>query len=273
MAQNSTYVLAEGKNGQGALDTLHDAIDNYLGHKLTPAPLGHPRRILELGAGSGAWAIQAAKQFPEAAVIAADMSPLPPRPTPTNLKFIQADITQTLPFEPESFDIVHLRFVLFHIPHGITLVPKLAQLVAPGGLLLIVDGGAFDVTGDDAPAVRRCSELLTAYMRSKHQDPRIADILETQLRTSGLFSDVGAHRVCLPLNTPVADPAVQQLSKVFADSFKRVLTGEVPPEVRAAGLTQELQQACQEEVDVKEWDSMLDVVWTWSRKPVDAVTL
>ncbi|KAF7374725.1 Methyltransferase str3 [Mycena sanguinolenta] len=46
------------------LDTMHNTI---------------ARKIIELGCGSGAWAIQAAKQFPDAQVVAVDQSPLPDR--------------------------------------------------------------------------------------------------------------------------------------------------------------------------------------------------
>ncbi|TFY65782.1 hypothetical protein EVG20_g5304 [Dentipellis fragilis] len=268
MPDSSTYVLAgvdAGKEWE-RLDTMHNAVDNYLGHKLTPAPsLGHPRKILELGAGSGAWAIQAAKQFPDAEVIAVDISPLPPRPTPVNMKSLQADVAQALPFEPESFDIVHIRYALIHLPHGTAHIPKLGQLVAPGGLLLIDDISLPIITGD-APAVRESFETLAVYMRSKHQDPRIADTLEAKLRESGLFSDVDAFKVSLPLNTPIADPAAQRLSRAFKDSITNVFVGELPAEVRATGFTEELQKAYRDEVDVKEWDGIVEAMWTWSRK-------
>ena len=37
------------------------------------------------------------------------------RALPKNLKFLQMDVCQGLPFEDESFDVVHARFVLMHV--------------------------------------------------------------------------------------------------------------------------------------------------------------
>ncbi|KAG6894081.1 hypothetical protein C0992_007578, partial [Termitomyces sp. T32_za158] len=61
------------------LDELHMGIKAYMKGALTFADIKPPGSILDLGAGSGAWAIQAAHQYPNATVIAADLSPLPDR--------------------------------------------------------------------------------------------------------------------------------------------------------------------------------------------------
>ena len=60
-------------------------------------------------------AIQAAQTYPEAIVTAIDISPLPPRPLPSNMRFLQLDAMETLPFETGSFDIIHVRFVFVHV--------------------------------------------------------------------------------------------------------------------------------------------------------------
>jgi hypothetical protein len=81
-------------------------------------------------------AIQAAQMYPEAEVIAVDISPLPQRfvqvphliqarkstsrlirPLPANVKFQQLDLSSDseLPFGPETFDVVHIRFALIHV--------------------------------------------------------------------------------------------------------------------------------------------------------------
>lgn len=36
-------------------------------------------------------------------------------PLPSNIKFLRADVLEPLPFEPESFDIIHARFVFLHV--------------------------------------------------------------------------------------------------------------------------------------------------------------
>lgn len=48
------------------------------GHHLHLAPLAIPGRILDIGTGSGIWAMQMAEQYPESLVIGTDLSPVQP---------------------------------------------------------------------------------------------------------------------------------------------------------------------------------------------------
>ena len=42
------------------------------------APLENPRRILDIGTGTGIWAIQMADDYPDCTVIGTDLSPVQP---------------------------------------------------------------------------------------------------------------------------------------------------------------------------------------------------
>ncbi len=42
------------------------------------APLDNPRRILDIGTGTGIWAIQMADDYPDCTVIGTDLSPVQP---------------------------------------------------------------------------------------------------------------------------------------------------------------------------------------------------
>lgn len=47
--------------------------------KLHLAPLESPRKVLDVGAGTGIWAIEFADQFPSTEVIGTDLSPTQPK--------------------------------------------------------------------------------------------------------------------------------------------------------------------------------------------------
>jgi len=47
--------------------------------KLHLAPLDAPQRILDIGTGTGIWAIDIADEYPMAEVIGTDLSPIQPR--------------------------------------------------------------------------------------------------------------------------------------------------------------------------------------------------
>ncbi|KAF9020014.1 S-adenosyl-L-methionine-dependent methyltransferase [Hymenopellis radicata] len=127
------------------LDGQHNGIAN-LNQNLAPVDLGQPKKILEIGS---AWAIQAAKLYPDADVLAVDMNPLPARPLPSNIRFQQLNVLEPVPFLPGSFDVVHIRFVLCHLPHGHTVLPRIIELVAPSGWLLVDDIAARGRVGSD----------------------------------------------------------------------------------------------------------------------------
>ncbi|KAA1469194.1 S-adenosyl-L-methionine-dependent methyltransferase [Dentipellis sp. KUC8613] len=274
------YAPTSGETEWARLDAMHIGITQFIDGRLTPAPIenSNPRRILELGAGSGAWAIQAAQQFPEAEVIASDINPLPSRPLPPNMRFERADLTQPLPFAPASFDIVHLRLVLCHIPHGHTLLPRLAALVAPGGWLLIDDGNmpTWALTGDNdggAPNMRRCIEGYDAYMRANEQDPAIAESLVGYLRALREkcgFGEVWAARTDFLINDALPDPAQQRLSEILRESMRRIYTNSMAPAVRAYGITPEAQRGYIEEAGGTEWRARLTLLVTWTQKAVEA---
>ena len=53
------------------------------------------------------------------------------RALPKNLKFFQMDVCQPLPFEDESFDVVHARFVLMHVSCKFRCVPMRFDFLTP----------------------------------------------------------------------------------------------------------------------------------------------
>lgn len=59
----------------------------------------------------GAWAVQAAEQYPLARVIGIDLNPLRPAVVPSNCEFVVGDLTQGLgDYGNENVDLVHARF-------------------------------------------------------------------------------------------------------------------------------------------------------------------
>jgi SAM-dependent methyltransferase len=78
--------------------------------RLYLAPIGeNPQRVLDVGTGTGIWAIDFADQHPSAQVIGTDLSPVQPTEVPPNLHFEVDDCTLEWLYTKESFDFIHAR--------------------------------------------------------------------------------------------------------------------------------------------------------------------
>jgi len=140
-----------------------------------------------------------------------------------------------------------------------------------------------EVTGD-APAVRATYELLLKYWESNDQVPRVGEKVEPWLRQTGLFSEVNAHEVILPLGnrSPCAageaqislqqerqavDPKVGALATIFTDSSRRGFSAEKHhPGILALGFTPELKSQCVEQVSTSEWQMDMPLSFVCARK-------
>ncbi|KAJ7806686.1 hypothetical protein B0H14DRAFT_2381806, partial [Mycena olivaceomarginata] len=188
------------------LDEMHVAFTRYFGGKLGPSPRAavHPRKILDLGHalnGSPRRAIQAAIQFPEAEVIAVDVSPLPHQQIPGNMRFKQPDLTKAWDLEKQSFDMVHSRLVMTHdVPNGENIVKRSAQLAKPGGLLLIKDININCLVQTGGPATRLITSKVVEIWESRSADMDMSRKYAGIMTSMGYFPRVHGHKISMPFD-------------------------------------------------------------------------
>lgn len=119
---------------QDNLDLYHHTFLLTLDGKLFLAPItNNPQRVLDLGTGTGIWAIDFADQHPSASVVATDLSPIQPTDVPPNLEFQIDDFCQPWTFRKESFDFIHARSIYGCVADYPTLYSEVMEHLKPGG--------------------------------------------------------------------------------------------------------------------------------------------
>lgn len=104
-------------------------------------------RILEPGCGIGAQTQILALQNPECQITSADISTeslakareMTERLGLSNVTFLRSDLFD-LPFEPDSFDVLFICFLLEHLPNPLAALNHLKQYLKPGGDLIVIEG-------------------------------------------------------------------------------------------------------------------------------------
>ncbi|KAJ7321715.1 S-adenosyl-L-methionine-dependent methyltransferase [Mycena albidolilacea] len=253
----------------GRLDEMSAAFTRYLDGQLCPAPLNElrPRKILDLGCGTGAWAIQAAIQFPDAEVLAVDTVPLPDRAFPPNVRFEWVDLEEeSMNLEPAAFDIVYSRQVLVHLSSADDVVHRFAQLVKPGGILILADvdfGSMFETGGE---GTRRFLSHFMEVWNVRGADLEFGRKIADSMRSSGLFpAGVNVHRILMPLSGTGADDATDELGIALRKSWLKA-ANSIGKTLKGHGFTELLVKDQEDELNQKDCKTVWNMYFCWGQR-------
>ncbi|KAF5020048.1 hypothetical protein F66182_7929 [Fusarium sp. NRRL 66182] len=130
-------------------DLQHCKFTMLMGNRLHLAPIpDYPHKILDLGTGSGIWAIDMAEQHPSATVIGVDTTPVQPSAVPPNLVFEIDDVEDDWLWAEGTFDLIHGRELMMAIHDWPRLVNQAFAHLKPGAYLQL-SGSVPDIKSDD----------------------------------------------------------------------------------------------------------------------------
>lgn len=202
------YVLPNDMGEVNRLDFQHYMM-RYALRGNYAAPIGaNPRRILDVGCGTGRWAIEMAQLFPQAAVVGVDITP-PERDTmsaPTgqtgdldakNATFLTGNVLERLPFDDAAFDFTHQRYMIGAIPLDSwpRAISELARVTQPGGWVEIVEA---DTSIGGGPALQQADAWVGAVLSRRNLDIHLARQVGPWMERAGL-RNVAVRQVGLPL--------------------------------------------------------------------------
>ena len=140
--EDTDYLLPKDAEEEARLNFQHYALSHALGNHYV-APLGPTTRlILEVGAGTGIWAAEMARLFPQAEVIGIDLDPaLFKTQFPQNCLLRVGNVLTGLPFPDGIFSFTHQRLLVAAIPaeKWPGVVHELVRVTRPGGWIELVE--------------------------------------------------------------------------------------------------------------------------------------
>ncbi|MFC0040027.1 class I SAM-dependent methyltransferase [Actinomadura rayongensis] len=139
------------------LEALCAALDPVSFATLDALPRRPVRRCLELAAGTGSVARRLAERHPAAQVTATDLDLrfLDASDHP-NLEYVRHDVTSDS-FPDASFDLIHARYLLVHLPERDRVLADIARWLAPGGRLVLEESALFPLWAARDEAYRKVS--------------------------------------------------------------------------------------------------------------------
>ncbi|OCL05246.1 UMTA methyltransferase family protein, partial [Glonium stellatum] len=183
-----------------------------------------PRRILDVGTGTGLWAIEAGEVYPNAEVIGNDLSPIQPGWVPPNVVFEVDDVESDWPDRP-PFDFIHVRYMCASIKDWPALVRRCYENTAPGGWVEFQDWARIysqdNVASSDSSIVKMYDLLTEAC------DEKLGRMLWPGPKLKGWIEDAKfvnvTHKVVkIPLGTW---PKAKTLKQIGALNLVQFLEG------------------------------------------------
>ncbi|KAF1810525.1 S-adenosyl-L-methionine-dependent methyltransferase [Eremomyces bilateralis CBS 781.70] len=131
--KSGKYIMPDDDDELDRLDIHHHIALLHLNGELHLAPIGeNPGAILDVGTGTGIWAIDMGDKYPSAKVTGVDLSPRQPSWVPPNVQFEIDDVEDEWNFRGQ-FDFVHCRYLAGSIHDWSKLIKQCFRQLNPGG--------------------------------------------------------------------------------------------------------------------------------------------
>lgn len=260
-----SYPLAKDRREIWRLNLQHRLVKKALGQRNFCAPVHDPDAILDVGCGTGIWPLEVAQHFRQARqVVGIDKylelsqklhrveSSRPNADIPENLSFQEVDALKPLPFDDETFDFVHGRFIAPFIPlsQWPQVLGEMVRVLRPEGWIEIAEA---ELSINDGPLLKEVNQALNA-LTEKLGIGLVAMLLPDWLRGMKLSSV--QHRRVLLSGKDLAKNVSEAMHSFAPVLLKQKVIAKERLDVILAGFEEEALK----------FDIKLPVVVTWGQK-------
>ncbi|KAK0649230.1 S-adenosyl-L-methionine-dependent methyltransferase [Cercophora newfieldiana] len=214
-------------------DVIHHALLLVLDGKLTAAPIPKDiKKVLDIGTGTGSWAMDFADEYPACEVIGTDISPIQPGWVPPNLRFEIEDASAPWTFPSDSFDFVHMRYLFGSFSDWNALYREAYRVTKPGGWIESFEASS-QFTADDGtvPEGSPMHQWGKVYDEAGKKFGRSFSVIDDNVQVPGIeaagFVDLKVIDGKLPLNGWMKDPKWKEVGQFAQLALEQDIEGYV----------------------------------------------
>ncbi|KAI9837031.1 MAG: hypothetical protein M1819_000680 [Sarea resinae] len=210
------YAFPNDESEQEREDLKHAMLVALL-DKLHVAPIkDSPQQILDLGCGTGIWAVEMGDEYPSAQITGIDLSPIQPGWVPPNVSFVVDDIESDWGYPKNHFDYIHGRHICMAIRDWPKLLKQTSTHLKPGAWIELQEILYFPKSDDGS---LREDNVIFEYYTSFHQamnnlkiDMRAPTTLRKRVEEAG-FTDVKEEIYKIPMGPWAKDEKLKQVGR------------------------------------------------------------
>ncbi|KAL8822958.1 MAG: hypothetical protein Q9191_006320 [Dirinaria sp. TL-2023a] len=248
---------------QARLEEQAKGLMQLMHGKIVHAPLDNPKKLLDVGCGTGIICRHLAQQYPSATIYGVDISPVPATSEkPENVEYIVGDIKQLADATDErvkdgDMDYIYQRLLICGMTDWPGYVRQMTKLLRSGGYMEIHDYAEIMYQCSSYP--QDGDKIISTeekWLRIKHRgaaqlglDLHIGPHAEQYMKDAGLV-DVQVTKYASPFGTWLAGqrPETEVIGEHNAKLLGKVFAETVLPGItRGLGVDKEEMRTLQEE--------------------------